>query len=207
MHKFAGGDVSWRSHPEAHSAGNHGRRNPVIRPVPETVLARALATKRAVQIGDIRDEATSDQPARTTGAQIAALAGARTVVAVPMLNKDEPIGAIVIYRQEVRPFTDQQIALVTSFASQAVIAIENASAGASVSMLSSWQGPNALNWSPQLSPSCALGTSPANVSNDHRSGALKNGPTVFVRHCCCSAKPIPATRRSRCKRMIRNYSI
>ena len=101
------------------------RRNPVIRPSPETMLGRALATKRTVQIADIRDEATSDQPARTTGATVANLAGARTVVAVPMLNKDEPIGAIVVYRQEVRPFTDQQIALMTSFASQAVIAIEN----------------------------------------------------------------------------------
>jgi len=88
-------------------------------------MGRALATKRTVQIADIRDEATSDQPARTTGATVANLAGARTVVAVPMLNKDEPIGAIVVYRQEVRPFTDQQIALMTSFASQAVIAIEN----------------------------------------------------------------------------------
>jgi GAF domain-containing protein len=101
------------------------RRNPVIHPSPETMLGRALATKRTVQIADIRDEATSDQPARTTGATVANLAGARTVVAVPMLNKDEPIGAIVVYRQEVRPFTDQQIALMTSFASQAVIAIEN----------------------------------------------------------------------------------
>jgi hypothetical protein len=84
------------------------RRNPVIRPSPETMLGRALATKRTVQIADIRDEATSDQPMRTTGATVANLAGARTVVAVPMLYKDEPIGAIVIYRQEVRPFTDSK---------------------------------------------------------------------------------------------------
>ena len=56
---------------------------------------------------------------------IADVGGARTLVVVPMLKEDQVLGAITMYRQEVRPFTDKQIALVETFTNQAVIAIEN----------------------------------------------------------------------------------
>ncbi|MFL6799970.1 MAG: GAF domain-containing protein [Xanthobacteraceae bacterium] len=102
-------------------------RNPVIRARPDTSLGRAVATRQLVHVKDMREEAGIGDPGSgTTGAQLAILAGARSALVVPMTRDHDLVGAFIIFRQEVRPFTEQQAALVTSFAAQAVIAIENA---------------------------------------------------------------------------------
>ncbi|MFL5100416.1 MAG: GAF domain-containing protein, partial [Xanthobacteraceae bacterium] len=101
------------------------QRGPVeLRNHPLTPIARLHATKKLIHISDL----TAERGYIERDPRMVALvetAGARTLLAVPMLKEDELIGAFVIYRQEVRPFTDKHVELVTSFASQAVIAIKN----------------------------------------------------------------------------------
>ena len=100
------------------------RQRSPIRHDSTSVTARAIASKRVIQVADLAAEPAyiERNPERVAAVE---LGGVRTTLAIPMLKGDEVIGAFSLARQEVRPFSDKQIALATSFANQAVIAIEN----------------------------------------------------------------------------------
>jgi len=99
-------------------------RGPFV-PDPRMAIACALLERKPVQHDDLKDS-----PGYREGVEgivkTAELGGARTILAVPMLKEGRAVGGIIIYRPEVRPFTQKQIDLVSTFADQAVIAIENA---------------------------------------------------------------------------------
>ncbi|MFZ1952689.1 MAG: GAF domain-containing protein [Pseudolabrys sp.] len=94
------------------------RRNPIA-PGRSTVSARAALERRTVHIADVQADPEYQYVLRD-------VEPIRTTLSVPMLNGNDLVGTITIYRLEVKPFTDKQIALVETFANQAVIAIENA---------------------------------------------------------------------------------
>jgi GAF domain-containing protein len=106
------------------SRAGQWRRGMVIPAGGDTPMARVAQSRKPVQVADLRkDRAYLDgHPLTVTSVDVA---GIRTLICVPMFKDDEVVGVIAIYRKVASPFTDKQIELVSNFAAQAVIAIEN----------------------------------------------------------------------------------
>ena len=96
----------------------------MVRSAPNSILDRLTTTKQLQHIRDFREE-LSYLDRVPASVELVEIAGARTVLGVPLVKANKVIGTIAIYRRHVEPFTDKQIELVKNFADQAVIAIEN----------------------------------------------------------------------------------
>jgi GAF domain-containing protein len=101
------------------------RGRSTLRPGSNSLIGRMLATKAVVHIADVAATQAYEQRVPET-VEAVELGRVRTILGVPMRLERELIGSFTLYRTEVSPFTDKQIALVTNFANQAVIAVENA---------------------------------------------------------------------------------
>jgi GAF domain-containing protein len=97
----------------------------ILRPGASSLAGRMLASKAVIHIADVAATQAYEQRVPETVAAVE-LGGVRTILGVPMQHEDQLIGSFTLYRNDVRPFTDKQIELVTNLANQAVIAIENA---------------------------------------------------------------------------------
>jgi signal transduction histidine kinase len=100
------------------------RRNPIIRPGPTTALGRLASTKEVVYIADVTKEQAYMERDPVFVASVE-LGGWQALLAVPMLKDNELLGAVTLYRLQVPPFSQRHVELVSNFASQAVIAMEN----------------------------------------------------------------------------------